>query len=492
MKSSGLWYTRRRVLLGGCLLLYPWLSLISLILRVTGVQAADYQTQIGPDVEAQLAYIRDVLYGTESVALRQPNSVWAVFAHTLYGFSLVNTVLLDPEDPARRAEAVRALEWILERLTRPEATRYFAPTQVPYGVFYLGERNLTLAGLMLIDDDPSAEHEQEFHRTSRLLYDAFMASPSAHLATFPGYCWPADNVPAVYSLILHDRLYGTDYGQAARRWIEALIASLDPETGLMASRVDCQTGEILDIPRGCALSFTFAFLPDFSPQFAASQYAVYRQQFFKTTLGFIGIREYPLGQGRRADIDSGPIFLEVGAAATGFGIAATKAMADDDNFESIVRLSEIIGLPAQRRGQKSYLLGQLLVGDEIQVWGKTVTPWSVSRAGGDAPSRQMWPPVESLSLGPFYGVAGLVGGIVLLLAVLLVRRVRRQPGLLSLLHGRPAGLDLGGLLLFGAQAAVWLVIWFVPVLGLLGVLALSGLLEFVGRFSPQGSTRQTA
>ena len=64
-------------------------------------------------------------------------------------------------------------------------------------------------------------------------------------------------------------------------------------------------------------AFTFAFLPDFSPQFAASQYAAYRQQFFKTTLGFIGIREYPPGRGRGADIDSGPIFLEVGAAATG-------------------------------------------------------------------------------------------------------------------------------------------------------------------------------
>jgi hypothetical protein len=484
MKSSGLWHTRRRILLGGCLLLYLWLSLIGLILRVAGVQAVDYQTQIGPDVEAQLAYIRDVLHETESVALRQPNSVWVVFAHTLYGFSLVNTVLLDPEDPVRRAEAVRELEWILERLTRPEATRGFAPTQVPYGVFYLGERNLTLAGLMLIDDTPSAEREQEFHLTSCLLYDAFMASPSAHLATFPGYCWPADNVPAVYSLILHDRLYGTDYGQAAKRWVEALVASLDPKTGLMASRVDCQTGEMLDIPRGCALSLTFAFLADLSPQFAASQYAAYRQQFFKTTLGFAGIREYPPGQGRRADIDSGPIFLEVGAAATGFGIAATKAMADDANFESIVRLSEIIGLPVQRRGQKSYLLGQLLVGDEIQVWGKTVTPWSVSQASGDTSSGQMWPLVESLSLGPFYGMAGLVGGILLLLTLLLIRRVRRQPQLVMLWRGRPSGSDLGGLLLFGAQATVWLVVWFVPVLGLLAVLALSAVLEFTGRFLP--------
>jgi hypothetical protein len=247
-----------------------------------------------------------------------------------------------------------------------------------------------------------------------------MASPSAHLETFPGFAWPADNVPALYSLVIHDRLYGTTYSQAADRWVKAMKGSLDPETGLMASRIDYASGASLDIPRGCALSLTFAFLADFAPDFAKAQYTAYRQQFFKTTLGFAGIREYPPQRERQADIDSGPIFLDVGAAATGIGIAATKAMDDAAIFESIVQLSEIIGLPVRLGKQKAYLFGQLLVGDEFQVWGKTMTPWSIS---SEMPRRQTWPPFPLITLGYFYSITAVVASLLLWLTLLLVRRL---------------------------------------------------------------------
>jgi hypothetical protein len=196
-----LWAVRVRLLLGASLLAYLWVALFGLVFRVTGVRAADYRGQVGPDVEAQLAFIRDTLHAPGSAALRQPNSVWTVFAHTLYGFTLVHTVLQEPDNQARRAGAIRELEWILEQLERPEAMQDFADTQVPHDVFYLGERNLTLAGLMLIGPDPNPDYEREYHHASRLLYEAFMASPSAHLDTFPGHAWPANNVPALYSLV---------------------------------------------------------------------------------------------------------------------------------------------------------------------------------------------------------------------------------------------------------------------------------------------------
>lgn len=421
MKRIGLWFTRAKIGVSGTLLVCLWFTLFSLVFRVAAVRAAAYQARLGPDVEAQLAFIRARLHEPEGVAFRQPNSVWGVFAHTLYGFSLVNTVLLDPHNETRRAEASHELEWLLERLNQPAATQGFVSTQVPYGVFYLGERNLTLAGLMLIDPDPDPDYEQQFHHNSHLLYEAFMNSPSAHLETWPGAAWPADNVPALYSLVIHDRLYNTNYGRAAARWVEVMAATADPATGLMASRIDYASGAALDLPRGCALSLTFAFLPDFAPDFARAQYAAYRRHFFKTTLGFAGIREYPPGRERPADIDSGPILLGVGAAATGIGLAATKAMGDTATFESIVQLSEIIGLPVQRSGQKAYLLGQLLIGDEFQVWGKTITPWSISTGRKATTFNQIgWPP-QPISLRYFYSIAVAVGGILLWLSLLFVR-----------------------------------------------------------------------
>ena len=165
MGSSTFWSACRRILFAGCLVVYLWLNLASIVLRVTSTHWDDYQGKIGPDVEAQLAHIRTVLHKPGSQALKQPTPVWVVFAHTLYGFTLVNTVLLDPKNQARHVEAVKELKWILEQLKRPEATRGFLPTQVPYGVFYLGERNLTLAGLRLIDPDPDDKDEIEFIRS---------------------------------------------------------------------------------------------------------------------------------------------------------------------------------------------------------------------------------------------------------------------------------------------------------------------------------------
>lgn len=159
--------------------------------------------------------------------------------------------------------------------------------------------------------------------------------------------------------------------------------------------------------------------------FARTQYAAYRQAFFKSTLGFAGIREYPPDRGRGMDIDSGPIILDVGAAATGFGIAAAKAMGDETALESILRLAGIIGFPTHYRGQKSYLLGQILLGDEIQMWGKTITPWTTVPADDSPLPDAGWPPIKSISLVWFYSLAGLTAGILALLTVCLIRRIRR-------------------------------------------------------------------
>jgi hypothetical protein len=459
-------------------LLYLWAALGSLVFRVSSVQMVDYDGRIGPDVEAQLAFVRRLLHEHETLAQEQPLPDWVVFLHTFYGFSLVNTVLLDPGDQVRRAEAVAELAWILERLNVPGIKDSYAHTQVPHGVLYLGERNLTLAGLALIAPALDAQHEREFHDTSRLLYAAFMDSPSANLDTFPGHCWPTDNVPALYSLVVHDRLYGTNYGRAAARWTETMRALLDSDTGLMPAKIDYQTARVLNVPRGCALSFTFIFLPDFAPRFAETQYTAYRQHDLETTLGFAGLREYPPGVSRRADVDSGPIIREVGAAATGIGIGAAKAMGDAQTFESIVQLSEIIGLPVLRGGEKSYLLGRLPIGDVIQVWGKTITPWSPSPASGQTSARP-WPAVESISLRPFYGIAALVGGLLFLLTVALVRRVHRRIGWGRLLGERAPSPSSVGALLFWGQAVVWFIAWLVPVLGIVGVLVFSGVLEVV-------------
>jgi hypothetical protein len=93
-------------------------------------------------------------------------------------------------------------------------------------------------------------------------------------------------------------------------------------------------------------------------------------------------------------------------------------MGDVSTFESIIQLSEIIGLPRYNQGQKTYLFGRLLVGDEIQVWGRTLTPWSRQK---HTPSSVAWPRIKSVSLIYFYGIALGVSLILLWLTFLLAK-----------------------------------------------------------------------
>jgi hypothetical protein len=136
-------------LLLAALLLFLWFALFSLVLRVSAIQAADYQGRVGPDVAAQLAFIRTRLRRLDGPAIEQLGPVKAVFVHTFYAFSLVNTVLLDPENQVRRSEAIEELKWVLERLRDPAVKQGFSATQVSDAVFYLGERNLTQSAFSL-------------------------------------------------------------------------------------------------------------------------------------------------------------------------------------------------------------------------------------------------------------------------------------------------------------------------------------------------------
>jgi len=59
---------------------------------------------------------------------------------------------------------------------------------------------------------------KEFHENSRSLAEAFLASPTAHLDSYPQHCWPADNVTALASVLLHDELFDTQFLAAFDHW----------------------------------------------------------------------------------------------------------------------------------------------------------------------------------------------------------------------------------------------------------------------------------
>jgi hypothetical protein len=83
-------------------------------------------------------------------------------------------------------------------------------------------------------------------------------------------------------------------------------------------------------------------------------------------------REYRKGLSIQADVDSGPIVLGAGLAATGIGLSSCISNADYKTAADIHALANMWGLPSavvykDRKG-KQYLFGLLLTGDAFLTW----------------------------------------------------------------------------------------------------------------------------
>src|SRR6185295_6406344 len=113
----------------------------------------------------------------------------------------------------------------------------------------------------------------DFHAASREIADAFVAAPARHLDTFPDACWPADQVAALASLVVHDRLFGTDHAVAVREWRTWTQQHLDPATGLPPGQIDPKSGATIQPARGCGMSWTLALLPRLDPAWSRDVYA---------------------------------------------------------------------------------------------------------------------------------------------------------------------------------------------------------------------------
>ncbi len=300
------------------------------------------------------------------------------FTITLYGLAWTNISRKFPGDNNLRTKALEESIWAFNQYNKPYVNDVFQDTQVENGVFWLGQKNLLLGQILEIIpiDDRPVKYVKEFHNNSKNLTEAFLKSPTHHLDSYPYLCWTADNVTALKSLFIHDKLYNSNYKKAYFAWKKWTQNNLDPDSGMFAGHLISQTGELLQPSRGCANSWILSLLPDMDPEFARKQYKQYRKKFMINRLGFNMLREYPKGIDKPADVDSGPIIWGAGVTATGVGLGASFANGDMETASDINNLSNTLGFPdyyeVNGENRKKYLYGFLPVGDGFLTWGYTL------------------------------------------------------------------------------------------------------------------------
>ncbi len=318
-------------------------------------------------------------YGTFDVLVPQ----FKVVALSHMASGLLNVYVAEPD---RRDE----VHGYLREVSRRALSSRVSPTQTPTGpearlddenlfwshlALILGiERYVRCGGKVCAQDvggDPDGDRLQErivWHLLART-----GASGVFHARSYPGSpMWPADQTVTLLAMKLYDVTHGTSVHDAPLRGFLRVVAGrADPRTGLFPSSVS--PIEYADVPRGCATSWSSLYLAQLDPGVAFDQYTRARANLRETILGVGGFREWPPGRGGGQNVDSGPIVLGVGMAATGLGLGPARIFRDEETYAVIRRTALLFGAPAWWRSG-GYMAAPLL-GEAILFDGRTARPW---------------------------------------------------------------------------------------------------------------------
>ncbi|TCM51817.1 hypothetical protein [Kribbella sp. VKM Ac-2568] len=180
----------------------------------------------------------------------------------------------------------------------------------------------------------------------------------------PGQAWPVDSTVAIASLRLHDHLVTPRFQPTVSRWLDGVKTRLDPATGLMPHQVTpVSTGA-----RATSQSMIHRFLVEIDPDFARSQYGIFREKFV-TSLG-PAVREFPHGVDGAGDVDSGPLVFGVSLSATAVTLGAARVQ-HDPLADVLAREGDLLGVPLNGLHSKRYALGLVPIGDAFLAWSAT-------------------------------------------------------------------------------------------------------------------------
>lgn len=326
------------------------------------------------------------------------------FTVVLTGLSVAATAQPGDDDAANAT---------FDLLTKAESAQGVAPfagvRTPPNGAFHSGWTLLLAVENARISQSTTAA--EGVRRRAERLQDAFDASPTGLLESYPGQAWPCDSVVAMAALHRADRIVPLDLDPTTRRWLTQ-VQVLRDERGLLPHRTT-PAGRVIEGPRATSQVIIQAFWPDIQPLNGPDGDATRRQwQAFVDTFvvrraGLVAVREYPAGVAGPADVDSGPLVFGLSASATVVAIGAARAQGDLRLARDLDRGAELVGGGVTVLGQRRYAAGALPVGDAFLLWART------SPAGRAQPPVGAPRPVFAVPLA-LLALPGLLAGLTLL------------------------------------------------------------------------------
>ncbi len=332
------------------------------------------------ELRAQLRFLEGRVRDGLGEDMQQLFPEGSVFSHALYGLAWCGYAQRKSASDSIRSHALSEARWALAQIERSEVQGQFPVAATPkFGAFYCGWRNYLLGSIVLLGPAIGAERDL-LDRYSADLDSAFTKSGSPFIESYSGMAWPADNVVAMASLALHERVHRNAHKEVIDRWLVQVTKRCD-ERGMIPHAWDPFADRRQEHARGCSQALMNAFLPTIDSTLAHEQFALFRQHFFMERFGVPLVREYPRGVTGWGDVDSGPVILSAGCVASIVGSAACRSNGDGIHAQEFEATVEGFGLVLGDE-RKRYVLGALPMADLFIAWGRSMP---VQRNTGQMP-----------------------------------------------------------------------------------------------------------
>lgn len=339
---------------------------------------------LNQDLLWQLSFLKTRLHQGAAEDMQQLYPEGFVYLNALYGLSWVELASGLPDSSVLRHEALAETSWAVRAILSPTGRLLFEQDlPLPYGAYYQGWSTYLL-GRYLAAQAPAertAADVKLFQQNCTQIAQALTASRTPYLESYTGAAWPADGMMCVVALACHDRVLPSRYQPLIQQWLTVVDTRLD-SLGMIPHKTDARTGKVQQAALGASQSQLLNFLYEIDSTYARRHFRLYRHHFLTSRFGLPGMRESAQEADNAEHIDSGPVLLDVGAAASIVGRRVMQRYGDTVTATGLRNSIEAFGMPFQISGQKRYLFGQLPIADAFIAWSNSL---EVNQPMGSSP-----------------------------------------------------------------------------------------------------------
>jgi hypothetical protein len=340
---------------------------------------------INYDALCQLRYLRDAMENNAASEMQHLYPEGYVFFNALYGLSWCDLAETLDKQSILFEEAHVEIQRAFNNVNGKQGRMIFDDAlPLPYGAFYNGWLTYLLGKKLNLESPGKRDTAEVQLFKTQCEKIAGVLDKQTYPETYYTQSWPADVVLCVAALAQHEKLSPNTHQASIKTWGQRVNQNLDP-SGLIPHSAHA-TGEPIESARGSSQSLIQCFLPEIRQSYfsrdpsltksagqggpQAHSFETYRKTFTATRFGLPSTLEYPEGTDGSSDIDSGPVILGIGGAATIVSMRAMKVNGVQNESHALRNSIEALVFPVKIDGRKKYLLGSLPMADVFITWAQ--------------------------------------------------------------------------------------------------------------------------